>query len=318
MDEVLRLLLGGEVISGAQISERLGITRAAVWKRVEQLRAAGYDVQAVGRRGYRLAACPDALDAPLIERGLRTVWAGRPTLFERQVDSTNLWARRLAAQGAPHGTLVVADEQTAGRGRRGRVWTSPPDAGVFMTLLLRPKAHPSQVAQLTLLTALAVAEAIEDVCGAQAQIKWPNDVVIDGKKTCGILLEMGADESQVDFVAAGVGVNVHASPPALRDMATCLDAACGQRVLRAPVVCAFMARFEARYDAFARGEDWMTAYRARSVTLGRRVRVMGVDETFEGIAQDVDASGALVVQTQDGPRTVLAGDVSVRGVMGYV
>ena len=131
-------------------------------------------------------------------------------------------------------------------------------------------------------------------------------------------LEMGADESQVDFVAAGVGVNVHASPPDLSDMATCLDAACGRRVLRAPVVCAFMARFEARYDAFARGEDWMTAYRARSVTLGRRVRVMSVDETFEGTAQDVDASGALVVQTQDGPRTVLAGDVSVRGVMGYV
>ena len=121
MDEVLRLLLGGEVISGAQISERLGITRAAVWKRVEQLRAAGYDVQAVGRRGYRLAACPDALDAPLIERGLRTVWAGRPTLFERQVDSTNLWARRMARWSwRTSRPPVVAGADACGLRRRTR------------------------------------------------------------------------------------------------------------------------------------------------------------------------------------------------------
>ena len=143
---------------------------------MEQLRAAGYEVEAVGRRGYRLGALPDALHAPLVEQGLKTAWAGRPVCFAQSVDSTNLWCKRLAMEGAPHGALALADEQTAGRGRRGRAWESQMAAGIFMTLLLRPSAHPSQVAQLTLLTALAVAEGIEEACGAQPGIKWPNDV----------------------------------------------------------------------------------------------------------------------------------------------
>ena len=321
MEEVLRLLLSGGVVSGAQISERLGVTRAAVWKQVEQLRAAGYRIEAEGKRGYRLLACPDALDAPLVERGLKTEWAGRPVCYRQSVDSTNLWCKRLAAQNAPHGTLALAGTQTAGRGRRGRTWESPEDAGVFMTLLLRPKAHPSQVAQLTLLTALCVAEGIEAVCGAGAGIKWPNDVVMNGKKVCGILLEMSADEAQVQFIVAGAGINVHACPPELCQTATCVDDACGRRVLRAELVRAFLESFERRYAMFERsGEaEWIGDYRARSVTLCQRVRVVGAGAAFVGTAQDIDAQGALIVKTQDGDtRTVLAGDVSVRGVMGYV
>lgn len=321
MEEVLRLLLSGGIVSGAEISERLGVTRAAVWKRVEQLRAAGYQVEAVGRRGYRLLSCPDALHAPLVERGLRTKWAGHPVCYQQSVDSTNLWCKRLAAQDAPHGALALSGTQTAGRGRRGRVWESPEDAGIFMTLLLRPKAHPSQVAQLTLLTALSVAEGIEAATGAQAGIKWPNDVVMNGKKVCGILLEMSADEAQVQYIVAGAGINVHACPADLVKTATCVDEACGRRVLRADLTRAFLESFERRYAMFERSgeQEWIDDYRARSVTLGQRVCVVGADTSFTGTARDVDALGALVVETEDGERrTVLAGDVSVRGVMGYV
>ena len=321
MEEVLRLLLAGGVVSGEEISAKLRITRAAVWKRVEQLRAAGYAVEAVGRRGYRLGPLPDALHGPLVEQGLATAWAGRPVRYAKSVDSTNLWCKRLAMEGAPHGTLAVAETQSAGRGRRGRAWASQAGAGVFMTLLLRPRAHPSQVAQLTLLTALAVAEGIEAASGARAGIKWPNDVVMDGKKVCGILLEMSADEAEVHFVVAGAGINAHASPPELADTATCVDAACGRRIQRAALARAFLERFEARYGQFERSgmAEWMDDYRAHSVTLGRRVRVASANGTFEGTARDVDALGALIVEDDALVRhTVLAGDVSVRGVMGYV
>ena len=156
-EEILTRLLGGEPVSGQTLSEELGVTRAAVWKQIGQLREAGFDIEACGGQGYRLASVPDSLMAPVIARGLKTRWAGRRIVYLRSVDSTNRYARALAADGAAQGTLVVADEQTAGRGRRGRGWVSPAGEGIFMTLILRPQAHPSHVARLSLQTALAVA-----------------------------------------------------------------------------------------------------------------------------------------------------------------
>ena len=252
MDGILERLLTGEIVSGQALSEAMGVTRAAVWKQMEQLRAQGFVIESVGRQGYRLTACPDTLMAPVIRHGLETAWAGREIVYLRSVDSTNRYARELASRGAAEGTLVVADEQTAGRGRRGRGWISPAGEGVFMTLILRPQAHPAQVARLSLLTALAVAEGIAAETGLDARIKWPNDIVVGGRKVCGMLLEMNADEQAVHDVVAGIGINVHQTQfaPEIAQTASSLDLLSGQRVCRAALVRAFLEAFE-RTEALA-------------------------------------------------------------------
>ncbi len=318
LNAVLERLLGGETVSGQEISDALGVTRAAVWKQVERLRERGFVIEARGRQGYRLVSCPDSLLPPVIAQGLTTQWAGREIVYLESVDSTNRAARDLAAQGAKEGTLVIARTQTAGRGRRGRGWESPADEGIFMSLILRPQAHPSQVALLSLRTALAVAEGIRDATGLDARIKWPNDVVCQGKKVVGMLLEMDADEERVRSVAAGIGINVHQRDMGeLRETAASLDMLAGRACSRAQIVRAFLQRME-RATAMDDGA-LLAAYRERSATLGRRVRVIGAQRSFTGLAVEVTPAGALVVEEDGGAReTVLAGDVSVRGLMGYV
>lgn len=320
-EEILTRLLGGEPVSGQTLSEELGVTRAAVWKQIGQLREAGFDIEACGGQGYRLASVPDSLMAPVIARGLKTRWAGRRVVYLRSVDSTNRYARALAADGAAQGTLVVADEQTAGRGRRGRGWVSPAGEGIFMTLILRPQAHPSHVARLSLQTALAVARAIARVCEVDARIKWPNDIVCGGKKVCGMLLEMNADEQSVHDVVAGIGINVHqtAFEGEIAKTASSLDLLTGRRVCRADVVRAFLEEYEA-VDELAQqgGEALMAVYRRHSATLGQRVQVISATGSFTGTAKAVTDSGSLIVLDDDGrEREVLAADVSVRGLMGY-
>lgn len=319
MDGILERLLTGEIVSGQALSEAMGVTRAAVWKQMEQLRAQGFVIESVGRQGYRLTACPDTLMAPVIRRGLETVWAGREIVYLKSVDSTNRYARELASRGAAEGTLVVADEQTAGRGRRGRGWISPAGEGVFMSLILRPQAHPSQVAGLSLQAALATARAIARVTGLDARIKWPNDIVCGGKKVCGMLLEMNADEQSVHDVVAGIGINVHQRdfPPEIAQTAASLDLLTGTSVNRAALVRAFLQEFET-VCGMAQAGTLMDAYRERSATLAQRVQVIAPAEVFTGTALEVTDSGSLIVLDEQGQRReVLAADVSVRGLMGY-
>ena len=319
MDRILERLLAGETVSGQAISAELGVTRAAVWKQIEQLRALGFVIESQGKQGYRLLSCPDSLMAPVIARGLQTRWAGRQIVYLPSVDSTNRRARQLAAEGAPHGTLVIADEQTAGRGRRGRGWISPAGEGVFMSLILRPQSHPSEVARLSMQTALAVALSIAQTTGLDARIKWPNDIVCGGRKVCGMLLEMNADEQAVHDVVAGIGINVHQTQfaPEIAQTASSLDLLSGQRVCRAALVRAFLEAFE-RTEALAAQGALMDAYRARSATLGQRVQVIAPAGSFTGTALEVTDSGSLIVEDEEGQRReVLAADVSVRGLMGY-
>ena len=319
MERILERLLAGETVSGQAISAELGVTRAAVWKQIEQLRALGFVIESQGKQGYRLLSCPDSLMAPVIARGLQTRWAGRQIVYLPSVDSTNRRARQLAAEGAPHGTLVIADEQTAGRGRRGRGWISPAGEGVFMSLILRPQSHPSEVARLSMQTALAVALSIAQTTGLDARIKWPNDIVCGGRKVCGMLLEMNADEQTVHDVVAGVGINVHQTQfaPEIAQSASSLDLLLGEKVNRAALVRTFLEAFEAA-DALAAQGGLMDAYRARSATLGQRVQVIAPAGSFTGVALAVTDSGSLIVEDEEGQRReVLAADVSVRGLMGY-
>lgn len=254
-----------------------------------------------------------------IQDGLGTAWAGREIVYFEEVDSTNRYARALAREGAAHGTLVLADTQTAGRGRRGRGWISPSGSSISMTLILRPDMPPAQVAKLSLLTALATANAIRQATGLDARIKWPNDIVIGGKKVCGMLLEMDATPEKVESIVAGVGINVHQTqfPDEIAHSASSLDLLAGRRVSRSDIVRAFLQEYE---RAWALGDDaMMRAYRERSATIGQRVQVIGLDGAYTGIAQGVTESGSLLVRPDEGGevREVLAADVSVRGIMGY-
>lgn len=260
----------------------------------------------------------DTMMEQLKRFGPETKWAGREMVYFPETDSTNRRARLLAQEGAAHGTLVLADSQNAGRGRRGRGWISPAGEGIFMSLLIRPQMHPSQVAKLSLLTALAVAKAIARETGLDARIKWPNDIVIKGRKVCGLLLEMTADEHTVYDVVAGVGINVHQKEfdEEIAHTASSLDLLAGRRIARAAIVRAFLEEFEQAMELT--DEEMMTGYIARSATLGQTVQVIGLTGTFTGVAKAVTESGSLLVEDEEGVlREVLAADVSVRGIMGY-
>ena len=254
-----------------------------------------------------------------IQSGLGTQWAGQDIVYFKEIDSTNRYAKKLAAEGAAHGTLVLADTQTAGRGRRGHSWISPAGSSISMTLILRPEVPPAQVAKISLLTALATANAIRRVTGLDARIKWPNDIVAGGRKVCGMLMEMDATPEKVASVVAGVGINVHQTqfPEEIAHSASSLDLLAGRRISRSAIVRAFLQEYE---RVWALGDEaMMRAYRERSATIGQRVQVIGLNGTYTGTAQDVTESGSLLVRAdEDGEvREVLAADVSVRGIMGY-
>jgi len=255
-----------------------------------------------------------------IQAELATAWAGCEIIYLPETDSTNRQARILAREGARHGTLVIADTQNAGRGRRGRGWISPKGEGIFMSLIVRTDVHPSQVAKLSLATALAAANAIGRETGLDARIKWPNDIVVSGRKVCGMLLEMDATQDRVESIVAGVGINVHQTQfdEEIVHTASSLDMLAGRRISRTAIVRAFLEEFE---RAAALDEDEMMAqYRRRSATIGQRVQVIALDGSYTGIAEGITRSGSLLVRAdEDGQvREVLAADVSVRGIMGYV
>ena len=240
--------------------------------------------------------------------------------YEHTLTSTNLVLKDMARQGAPHGSLCLCEKQTAGRGRMDRQWSSPEGQGVWLSVLLRPKMPAENAPVITFCCALAMTEAVRSVTGLDAQIKWPNDLVLGGKKLCGILLEMGFD-AQGYYVVAGTGLNVRAGayPPELAHQATSIEEH-GAVPNRGAIVGKYLAALE---DALAAVEQHGFAgiaedFRRTCITLGSQVNVIGTDAAFTGVAVDVDVTGALLVRTEDELRRVLAGDVSVRGVMGYV
>jgi len=253
---------------------------------------------------------------------LKARWAGRSIEYHPVIDSTNFRAKKLGFDGAPHGTLVIADLQTAGRGRMQRSWESNPGDSILMSLLLRPeKLPPMQATGIVLIAAIAAAMACRDE-GADVSIKWPNDLIANGKKISGMLLDMALSGEFVDFAIAGIGINIKSFPYA-EDLkhASCLNDACDHEVSRAKVVAGFLTHFERLYELWVRDgiDAILPIYRDYSITLGRRVRVIGLNESFEAQAMDVLPDGSLLVHLDDGSESAVhAGDVSVRGVMDYI
>ena len=313
-----------DYLSGQQICDTFHVSRTAVWKVITQLKEEGYEIEAVRNRGYRLTSSPDVLSEKEITSRLKTKWAGTCLEFEEVVDSTNIRAKELGEKGAPHGTLVVAEQQTAGKGRRGRSWVSPPGSSIYMTLLLKPEVDPSRAPMLTLLMAYAIADAFRGEKNLDVQIKWPNDLVLNKKKICGILTEMSAEVGYVHYVVIGVGINVNTESfqEEISQTATSLRIEEGVKFQRAELIAAIMQKFEMYYEKFCASgnlSDIMDGYNAILVNKDREVRVLEPGNEYNAKALGINETGELIVEKEDGSRTeIFSGEVSVRGIYGYV
>ncbi|RNB81664.1 biotin--[acetyl-CoA-carboxylase] ligase [Brevibacillus fluminis] len=296
-----------QFISGEELSRNCGCSRTAVWKHIEELREEGYQFEAVRKSGYRLLNVPDSISAEQILSGLTTKKIGRHIYAYDTVETTQRLAHEAAAQGAEEGTIIIADQQNGGKGRMGRPWHSPKGAGIFMSLIIRPDMPLANAPQLTLLTAVAMSKAIEMVVpSVKVQIKWPNDLFVHGKKICGILTELNAEENRVNYLVIGTGVNVNHLlsdfPESLHSIATSLRIESGSSIQRAELVQAYCRSFERELafyleNGFARiREEW----EANSYTLGRVVKVYNQQNEIEGRAVGLGLDGALLVEDAEG------------------
>lgn len=314
----------GEYVSGQELCDRFGVSRTAVWKAIGQLKKEGYGIEAVRNKGYCLVSEDGIYGQYELESRMNTKWAGHPVIFYDELPSTNLQAKLDAENGAAQGTLLVADMQTAGRGRRGRSWSSPEGTNVYFTLILKPDFRVDLASMITLVMGLAVADGIRDTCGLDACIKWPNDIVIGGKKVCGMLAEMSVEKDYIHYVVMGVGINVgmQTFPPEIADMATCLQTECGHRVPRAELIANVMKEFETSYEIFQKDgslKSLMERYNSLLANQNREVRVLAPGAEFQGISRGINELGELLVEKSDGTITkVYAGEVSIRGLYGYV
>ncbi len=255
---------------------------------------------------------------------MNTKWAGREVTYFDLTDSTNTQARILAEEGAPHGTLVVADKQNGGKGRRGRTWESPGGEGIWMSILLRPEMNPENASMLTLIMALAAEKGVREATGQKSLIKWPNDLVLNKKKICGILTEMSTQNMEIKYVIIGIGINVAQTdfPEEIKATATSLLLESGERIPRSKIIASIMSALEEYYEIFMKTEDMsalIDEYNERLVNLGNEVCILAPTGDFRGVSTGINAAGGLMVRLEDGTETeVISGEVSVRGVYGYV
>lgn len=323
--EILKLLKETDgYVSGQELCRRFGVSRTAVWKVINQLKEEGYEIEAVRNRGYALKGAGDVLSEAELLSCLKTEWAGGRTVYFDATDSTNVQAKRLAEAHAPHGTLVVSDRQDGGKGRRGRSWASPSGVGIWMSLILRPEIAPSSASMLTLAAALAVREGIREETGLSSLIKWPNDLVLNGKKICGILTEMSTELMEIQYVITGIGINVNQRefPSEIRDTATSLSLEAGRCFRRSSLIAAILKAFEKDYAAFLKTGDLsllLEEYNACLVNRGKEVCILDPSGEYRAVAEGIDESGSLLVTLPDGTRReIISGEVSVRGIYGYV
>lgn len=312
-----------DYISGQTLCEHFQVSRTAVWKVINQLKADGYHIESVPNKGYRLIRDTDIFSGAELIQAVRGKWAGCRAIYKKTTGSTNLDAAAAAAE-LPHGAVIVADEQTAGRGRRGRSWVSKPQGNIYFSLLLKPDFAPEHASMVTLVMALAVAKAIEKVTGLSVMIKWPNDIVIHGKKVCGILTELRAEPDFIHHIVIGVGINAHQKefPEEALEYATSIDLETGAFVDRTELVAEVWAQFEELYEIFTRTLDLsglLQEYNQHLADLGQQVRILDPKGEHTALSGGINARGELQVTREDGSQeSVFAGEVSVRGIYGYV
>lgn len=350
--DILALLRNSEdYVSGQQICDRFGVTRTAVWKVINQLKEDGYQIESVTSKGYRLVESPaDILTQSEIASRLTTKWAGSKIYYYDITGSTNNDAKRCGEEGDPQGTVVVADLQNAGKGRRGRQWQTLSGTALSFTILLRPEFAPDKASMITLVMALSVAQAVEEAVAEVSEnrpvgddraepagmsgeaittIKWPNDIVLNKKKICGMLTEMTMtpEMGEIQYVVVGAGINVNNASPEefqeeIRKTATSIRIETGQQISRAELLEKVLVRFEANYDIFLQTLDMSglrEEYQNHLQGVGGEVRVLDPAGEYTGISQGINDKGELIVVKPDGEIVeVYAGEVSVRGLYGYV
>lgn len=320
-DEILQVLRQNPhtFLSGEMISRRLKKSRTAIWKRIRHLRSLGYEIEASTRSGYRLIRSPDLLTPDEIKPYLKSRWLGKKIHYFPCLDSTNTKAYELALKGAEEGEIVIAESQEKGKGRLGRTWFSPPYLNLYLSVILRPKIPPHQAPIITLMAAVATAKAIEKCSGLRPSIKWPNDLLLRGRKVAGLLNEIQSEMDRVHFVILGIGVNLNLDqknfPREIRSIATSIKREKGQAISRKEFLASLLHQLEEWYEIFLeKGNDpILNAWRKQSLIKGKPVKVTSFGETLSGVAVDVDSDGALLLRMEDGKqKRVLAGDVEFK------
>jgi BirA family transcriptional regulator, biotin operon repressor / biotin---[acetyl-CoA-carboxylase] ligase len=312
-DLLLMLKQTGTFLSGEELGSRLGLSRTAVWKRIERLRTCGYLVAGSSRRGYRLQPEQDLLLPAEVMADLPQQWLKGPVRHFVSLPSTNDLAKDFARQGYPEGSVLLAETQTAGRGRLGRMWESPLGTGVYLSVILRPPLPPTELPKLTLTAAVAVVEALKKVTALEIGIKWPNDILLDGKKLGGILTEMETESDQMSYVILGVGLNINTQvfPDCLQTLATSL-ASTGRTYSRLSIVRAFLRSMDELYGCFLNQQfpEILNLWRRAAVTLGKPVTVKLGAQEISGLAVDVAPDGALLVEKPGGEvQRIISGEI---------
>lgn len=308
-----------EPVSGEDISRKLEVSRTAVWKHIQALKNEGYNIESVPKKGYILREAPDRLFPQEILSHLKTKWLGRNICYRDTVDSSNNLAKALANEGCENGLLVVAEEQGAGKGRLSRGWISPYAKGIWFSVVLKPPFLPQEASKCTLLAAVAVVKAVNKIAGVSAAIKWPNDILLNGRKLVGILTEMNAEFGHINYVVIGTGINTNTVPEDypedVRSLAVCVADAASEPFTRVQLLADILKNMEELYEtAVEKGfaavfDEW----RRCSCTLGQEVKVIAPDMIYYGTAVDIDSEGLLMVRREDGSvEKVVAGDVSIR------
>ncbi|WP_110927637.1 biotin--[acetyl-CoA-carboxylase] ligase [Bacillus massiliglaciei] len=308
----------GSFISGQEIADHIGCSRTAVWKHIEELRNEGYTLEAVRKKGYRIVSAPEKITSNEIQLGLKSKVLGQHIHYEETVDSTQKIAHQLATDGAPEGTIVLAEEQTGGKGRLMRPWHSPKYSGIWMSTILRPQIAIHQAPQLTLLAAVAVVKAVKEVSGLQPHIKWPNDLLLNKKKITGILTEMQAESDQIHSVIIGIGINVNQQtedfPEDLRDKASSIFIEGQNRISRANLVQAVLYHLEELYflylkEGFAPIKEQWEAY---AISLGQQIKATTIHSVIVGKALGITDAGVLLLEDEDGKvHSVYSADIEV-------
>lgn len=327
-EDILRELINNKnrYLSGQELSAKFGISRTAVWKHINKLKEEGYIIESATNKGYVLIESPDKLHPVEIKELLKTKFIGNDIIYLDSVDSTNSYGKRLAENGFSDGTVIIAEEQTSGRGRLGRDWVSPKGKGIWMTIMLKPEIKPNLASQVTLIAALAVLKAIKAAYDMDIMIKWPNDLVINGKKVCGILAELGAEIERVNYLCVGIGINANLDEQDFKnqalDMATSIKIAAGMEVERKKLIANILDVFEEYYILFIKKsslEFMIEEYKKYLINMGREVRLVAKNEEIHAITEDITSEGHLLVRLDDGTlKEISSGEVSVRGIYGYL
>ncbi len=311
-------------ISGEELSNKLGVTRTSVWKHINKLKKEGYSIESVSRRGYKLLEDADILSTDELMIELENSKMGDKIFYFDTIDSTNNYAKKMAQEGFEQGTIVLSDEQTGGRGRLGRDWDSPSGTGLWMSIILKPDIEPFEAAKITEIAAAAVSISIEKLTNINTGIKWPNDIIINRKKVCGILTEMSAELNYINFVIVGIGINVNTEvfPEGIDEIATSIKKCMGQNISRKDLFLTIIREFEKLYYDFVETgslERTVKICREKSVIIGNKVKIINKNNVIMADALDINENGELVIRKENGEIiNIISGEVSVRGINHYI